>query len=55
VGCSERGDLPVDERESSPGALPTRALFSVPLRRDFVVRSDRKRSAHDVLQVHRQR
>jgi hypothetical protein len=52
---SNRGDLTVDERRRSSQRLQSRSLFAVPRRRRFVVRQDRKRSAHDVAEIRLER
>jgi hypothetical protein len=46
-----RGDLAVDERRWSAQRFKPRPLFAVPSRRSLVVRQDRKRSVHDVMEI----
>jgi hypothetical protein len=46
-----RGDLTVNERRWSAQRFKPRPLFAMPRRRSLVVRQDRKRSVHDVMEI----
>jgi hypothetical protein len=48
---SNRGDLTVDERRWPADRFKPRPLFAMPRRRRLIVRQDRKRSVHDVMEI----
>ena len=48
---SNRGDLTVDERRRPTERLKPRTLFAMPRRRRLVVRQDRKRPVHHVIEI----
>src|SRR5438445_7979522 len=51
MDMSNRGDLTVDERCWSAERFKPRPFLAVPRRRSLVVRQDRKRPMHDVMEI----